>query len=103
MTFDKYEMIRDLITRLDLAARLWRVVDHWSGDRQAIGVAAERDPRRLVYVSTFSRAAGRYDYECELPEGPDLDTYSTAGSGVDVDGETLLGAMEAHLEATQAT
>ena len=97
MTIQKDTTIRDLMATLGLASRGWRIVDHWEADLQAVGVASERDLRRLIYISTFSRASGRYDYECETPEGPSEQDYLTTASGKDVDYETLLGAMEAHL------
>ena len=97
MTARKDRTIRELITRLELAARGWQVVDHWEADLQAIGVATKQDPRRLVYVSTFSRAPGHFDYQCEAPAGPDDEDYTTTTSGDDVDYETLLKVLEAHL------
>jgi hypothetical protein len=97
MKSQKDKSIRDLVARLRLDSRGWQVVDHWEADLCAIGVAAVRDPRRLVYISTFSRAPGRYDYECEMSDGPNADEYKTTASGESVDYGTLIKVMEAHL------
>lgn len=97
MKSHKNKSIRDLVARLRLGSRGWQVVDHWEADQCAIGVAAIRDPRRLVYISAFSRAAGRYDYECEMSVGLNADEYKTTASGEDVDYDTLVKVMETHL------
>ena len=97
MTARKDKAIRELVARLGLASRGWQVVDHWEADLQAIGIATKDDPRRLVYVSTFSRTPGHFDYQCETPAGPADENYTTTAYGEDVDYETLLSAMEAHL------
>lgn len=44
------------------------LVDHWDGDFFAIGIAAEREPNRLVYVSTLQQASGHCFIECETPD-----------------------------------
>ncbi|MCB9612053.1 MAG: hypothetical protein H6721_26075 [Sandaracinus sp.] len=93
----KDETIRTLLERLELARRGWQVVDHWEADRQAIGIATKRDRRHLVYVSTYSRAPGRFYYECETPSGRDETAYATTAAGEDVDYDTLVKALEAHL------
>ncbi|MCB9601487.1 MAG: hypothetical protein H6721_13535 [Sandaracinus sp.] len=97
MTHQKDETIRALLARLELGRRGWHVVDHWDADLQAIGIATERDRRHLVYVSTFSRAPGRFDYECKTPSGPDETDRVATAAGEDVDYETLVKALEAHL------
>jgi hypothetical protein len=51
--------------RTSLAPRVLVVQDHWEADLYATGVAGVGDPTRLVYISTFNKAGGRYDYECE--------------------------------------
>lgn len=91
--------LQELIARLELTSRGWLVVDHWDADLHAVGLATTRDPRRLAYVSTFMRTAGRFDYECETPAGPgpEDDSYTTTASGQDVDYDTLLRALETHL------
>jgi hypothetical protein len=97
MTAHKDRAIRELITRLDLTSKGWVMVDHWEADLQAIGIAAKRDPRRLVYVSTFSGDQGRFDYQCETPMGPDDVDYSTTASGENVGFDALLRVLETHL------
>ena len=41
-------------------------VDHWE-DSEAIGIAKEGQPKRLVYVSTAGSPAGRYYADIEFP------------------------------------
>jgi hypothetical protein len=98
MTLEKDKTILDLVEALDLERRGWMVVDHWEADLCAIGIGMVTDPRRLVYVSTFNRRPGRYDYECELPDGEAPEEYSTPATGEEVEYEILLKIMEAHLK-----
>jgi hypothetical protein len=72
--------------------------DHWIEDRCAIGVAHRAAPRRLVYVSTYKLACGRYDYECESPVGPGSTEYTVTACGFDVDFPALLSVIIAHLD-----
>ena len=69
----KDQSIMDLLAALALPELGWTVVapDPWEADLVAIGIGRIDQPRRLVYVSTFKRAPGRFDYECETPIGPD--------------------------------
>lgn len=94
---DKDESILELPQRLSLEKRGWVVRDHWDGDTCAIGIASARDERRLVYISTFDKGPGRYDFECELPSGSQAEHYSVAGRGENVDFATLFDAPVAHL------
>jgi hypothetical protein len=89
--------IDELVAHLDLPARHWIVVDHWQGDRCAIGFAAAVAPRRLVHVSTFGKAVGCYDYECRIPTGPEPAQHETVVRGQDVDLAALTAALEQHL------
>jgi hypothetical protein len=82
-----------LLEHLDLEARQWVVVDHWPADRTAIGIAAKHAPLRLVYVSVFDAPEGTFDYECEVPSGPQPVDYETGASGQGV----TLGELEAIL------
>ncbi len=88
----------DLIARLQVNSRGWRVVDHWEADLCAIGIAKEGSPRFLVYVSTYDRASGRYDYQCETPADSGTDSYITKASGENVSYRKLLRVMEDHLD-----
>lgn len=54
----------------------YQVVDFWDADLFAVGIAAAEEPRRLVYISTFKQAPGRFAYECEEPT--DRDQYHAA-------------------------
>ena len=89
--------VRQLFESLDMHELGWQIVDHWEGDLTAIGVASRKEPRRLVYISVFDKADGLYDFECEEPSGPELDSYLTVNSGENVTSQELLKAMGHHL------
>jgi hypothetical protein len=93
----KDESIIRVLAALDLPRRGWQVVDHWDADAHAIGIARHSDPRRLVYVSTFGRHDGRYDYECESPIGPKEVDYVGTDRAEDVTFEQLVAALGRHL------
>ncbi|GAB4515766.1 MAG: hypothetical protein Tsb0020_34400 [Haliangiales bacterium] len=97
MSLQKDVSILRLLEHLNLSARGWMLVDYWDADRCAIGIATMAEPRRLVYVSTFARAEGRYDYACEAPAGDRLEDFTTLDEREDVDFDTLRQAMESHL------
>lgn len=69
------------------------IADHWDGDLCAIGVGAKSDHRRLVYICTYEKDEGRFDYECEYPPGESGDT----SMHVDVDFGVLADAVRRHL------
>ncbi len=94
---DKDPTITNLLSALDLSERGWQIVDHWGGDTCAVGIARTSEPRRLVYVSTFSNAPGRYDYECEVPSGPEDSDFETVERGESVTYDRLLDALARHL------
>ena len=96
MTVTKDKSILDLLKKIDLENRGWKIVDYWEGDLCAIGIVAVKNSRRLVYVSTYGKNASCYNYECEVPQGLSLEEYATLGSGEDVDFATLLKVMEKH-------
>jgi hypothetical protein len=89
--------IVQLISILDLETRGWKIVDHWEADTCAIGIARANDLRRIVYISTFKKEAGRYDYECEFPAGQRKTDYDVTDRGVDVCYEQLLKVLQKHL------
>ncbi len=95
----KDKSIADLVAALHLRERGWVLVqpDPWDADLTAIGIARASDPRRLVYVSTFKMAPGRYYYECEAPTGPDPADYVVESEADDVSFDELLKAMTRHL------
>ncbi|EYF04842.1 Hypothetical protein CAP_3868 [Chondromyces apiculatus DSM 436] len=51
-----------------------------------------------MYVSTFAKDHGKFDFECELPDGPEAEQYTVARRGEDVDFETLVDVLSAHLD-----
>lgn len=93
----KDQSIKRLLIDLDFDRRGWTVVDHWEADAFAIGIASKPDPRRLVYVSTFRRAPGHFDFEVELPAGPMETDYCILDRGENVPFEDLLKAIVKHL------
>ena len=93
----KDQSIKRLLVDLDLDRRGWTVVDHWEADAFATGIASKPDPRRLVYVSTFRRAPGYFDFEAELPAGPVETDYRVLDRGENVAFEDLLKAIVRHL------
>ncbi len=98
MTLKKDQDIINLLDRLQISSRGWRVEDHWEADLCAIGIAKEESPRLLVYVSTYDRTSGRYDYQCETPADSGTDSYITKASGENVSYKKLLRVMEDHLD-----
>ena len=97
---NKEAAIQALIKTLPLNECGWIPVDHWEADLCAIGIARSDRSRQLVYVSTYGKLPGRYDYQCEMPAGPHDDDYVTTASGEDVDTETLLAVIKDHLAVT---
>lgn len=93
----KHPSIDQLVAALPMRERFWVLVDHWEADLFAIGVARKDDERRLVYISTFKRAPGRYDYQCETPRSSDVTDFDTTEEGEDVGLDELLHAMVRHL------
>lgn len=97
MNLEKEESIRDLLKSLNVQERGWVICDHWQDDLCAIGIASSKDTRCLVYVSTFDKEVGKFDFECELPGDVDGVPYTVVRRGEDVDYDALLLVMEAHL------
>lgn len=93
----KDKSIQELLARLPMDERGWVIEDHWDADLMAVGIAHPIDVRRLVYVSTFGNENGRYDYECEVPTGPEPTDFTTSERGKAVDYWALLDAIERHL------
>ncbi|MCO6458610.1 MAG: hypothetical protein J5I93_25160 [Pirellulaceae bacterium] len=90
----------DLISRIGLDQRGWMIRDHWEADLCAIGISSRSCPSRLVYVSTFDRQIGHYDYECEQSTSDDGDDYVVVDGASNVEYSELLDAMERHLAVT---
>jgi hypothetical protein len=97
MSEEKDSSIGDLVAALALGARGWVLVDHWPADRCAIGIASERDRRRLVYVSTYGKEPGRFAYDCEAPCGPDVTDFRSVDARQDASLPELLAVIERHL------
>ena len=77
------------------------VADHWDADLMAIGVSARSEPARLVYLSTFRRAPGRFYAELELPSAPGSAVpYEKGEVFADVDLDTLTEIVARHLGLT---
>lgn len=97
MNLQKEASILLLLERIQANQYGWQVVDHWAGDRCAIGIASQKDPRLLVYISTYNTPQGYYDYECETPEGNAPDHYRIAETGQAATFPELLRIMKEHL------
>ena len=96
MILSKDQSILDLLSRADLRAKGWVTVDYWEADLCAIGIRSIRDTGRLVYVSTFRKPRGLFDYECEGSGGVG-EPYIVTKSGQDVTFEELLKVLITHL------
>lgn len=102
MNITKDDSILSLLTQLNLELRGWTIRDHWDADLCAIGVSSKSFPHKLVYVSTYGKPTGKFDYECEQsPSNTEDETdYETVAEGHDVEYDVLLDAMEGHLGTT---
>jgi hypothetical protein len=93
----KDKSINNFLDKLVFKKKGWVIVDHWEGDECAVGIANQTDHRKLVYVSTFAKKPGLFDFECEAPIGLDETEYAVSLEGKDVDLEELLKILENHL------
>lgn len=102
MNVTKDESILTLLGRIDLQSRGWTIRDRWDADLCAVGISSELYPDRLVYVSTYGKPEGKYDYECEQSSSSTEDEtdYKTVDEGHSVDFAELVDAMEKHLGKT---
>ncbi len=85
-----------LLERLRAAESRWTVVDHWEGDRCSIGFGSQSNPSVLVYVTTFGKARGYFDYDCEIISDSGLP--QSVRKGQDVDFVELRRTMQEHLD-----
>jgi len=96
MMISKDDSIVTLLDQLNIQERGWTICDHWEADLCAIGISPQSSPRKLVYVSTFGKSAGKYDYECEklrLSFDDEID-YDTVSEGCDVTFSELVDVMQ---------
>jgi hypothetical protein len=102
MMIAKDDPIVALLAQLDRQQRGWAIRDHWEVDLCAIGISSQSSPRKLVYVSTFGKPTGKYDYECEkLRLGVENEAdYDTVSEGCDVAFPELVDVMHRHLDST---
>jgi hypothetical protein len=98
IAIDKDPSILQLLEQLDLPRNGWAIVDHWEADLCAIGLARPSAPRRLVYVSTYGKTEGEYDYQCEEALGSEPDDYVTTDARQGVDLPTLVAVLRRHLD-----
>ena len=96
MNLRKDQALLEMLSRANLQARGWETVDYWDADLCAIGIRSQQCPGRLVYVSTFNKSPGLFDYECEGP-GREGNPYTTVKSGKDASLDELLKAIGEHL------
>lgn len=96
MSRTKDDTILWLIERLPLKKHNWLIRDHWVGDLCAIGITNHKDEGRLVYVSTFNKTRGRFDFECEESRHAGQ-RPAVVARGDDVDFPTLLSALISYL------
>lgn len=92
----KDDSISKVLGRLNLSQLGWEIVDHWDADVCAIGIGRP-GTGRLVYISTFQKADGLYDYQCEVPSSDADSPFSTTDEGQDVSFERLLEVLSRHL------
>jgi hypothetical protein len=57
--------------RHELGRGTFDIVDHWTADLCATGLAAPSDHRRLAYVSTYHLPPGRVNVHLEIPSSTD--------------------------------
>lgn len=97
MSLCKDDSILDLLAKLNLQERRWFVKDHWDADLCAVGICSDMTPNHLVYISTFEREAGRYDFQCEVFDQFSPGQHVIVDRGENVDFDSLIAAMLCHL------
>ena len=96
---DKHPSIQEVVRTLRqrLGSRI-AIADYWDADLHAIGIVAPQTPRRLVYLSSFGTASGRYDVHLEFSAPTDSDPPYEPGEvheALDIDG--VVNVVAAHL------
>lgn len=92
---NKDPRVLELLRKIDLSARGWRVCDYWEGDMQAIGVSSASNTDRLVYVA-ISKVADLFCFECEILLSNR--SYQVTERGDEITYEALISKMKVHLE-----
>lgn len=89
-----------LVRRLerDLGGSFFALVDHWGGDRPAIGLARPDDPEVLIYLAV--RIDGGLFCEGEVPGAQG---YAVVGRGDGVECADVLRAVRGHLAEPGST
>jgi hypothetical protein len=97
---DKTPAILSVLDRLRsrLGPDAFILADHWENDLCAIGIASPRDPRVLVYISTYTELPDRFGYELEMPQLGSDAPYQATGRGTNVSFEELVGVIIEHLK-----
>ena len=97
---DKDKPIIALLARLraDLGADAFDIVDHWTPDRCAVGIAMPVDHSQLVYISTFRHKPDEFGYELEMASTSSIDDYDVADRGQVDSYSTLLDIIRQHLQ-----
>jgi hypothetical protein len=95
---DKSKAINDLIAWLqEHVGDGFVALDYWDADPNAIGVALQHDPKRLVYIAAYEPPS---DYYVELETAPSIDSdlpYKSVGTFRSIDRERLLKIVLDHL------
>ncbi len=98
MSIVKDPSMTNLIATLALSDREWRIVDDWEADLCAIGITSEAANGKLVYICTFGKEPGTFDYDCDIPTGTsDPSGFQTVASGKDANLNTLESVLETWL------
>ncbi len=95
---NKDPSILDLLARLrtDLGDDAFDIVDHWTDDFVAIGLACPNDHRVLAYVSTNNHPSASYSYELEIPPTDGDELYSVAARSDGCTYQELLDVLCSH-------
>ena len=95
---NKDKSINSLLNKLNLKKRGWIIVDHWDGDQCSIGITNSHKANFLVYISTFGKNEGTYDYECEMYLKQKNTEYILAEKNKNVSYNDLLNTLIRYLK-----
>lgn len=97
LSHQKDASILAFLDKAAIKARGWVVVDHWEADRRAIGFAANDEPSRLAYLSTWQKPPGRCYVELEGKPKDSSAGYLTEMVVEDCDFDEALAIIGDHL------